>query len=186
LKRLQDKFLGELDELEKSERDLKCRLSQAKADLLVKDEEIFTLKTTLNLKEKTNSELQESNMRMLEERANLTSVIRREFAAQIESLEEDCRTVKSNVLELQAKQKLEMEHHQMEIDKIRSESDTELEKVGLRVKQALLRKEETLQELQKQLEKASYRINHLEELLEQQRKDFVQSISLGNSTSKRK
>jgi len=176
-RRMQDKFHQELTELEKSEQDLKSKLSQFKTQLLSKEEEVFALKTTLNLKEKQNSELAANNLKMSEERGNITSVIRREFADQIESVESEYRAVKTLVVELQAKQKMDQEHHALELEKVRVEKEGEIEKIGLRVKQALTIKEETIDELQKQLEKSSFRISHLEELLEQQRKDFVNSIT---------
>jgi chromosome segregation ATPase len=172
-----DKFQSELADLENSEKELKNKFTQAKAEVLGKEEEIFSLKTSLGLKEKQVQEVTESNMKMLEERANLTSIIRREFASQIETLEEECRGVKLAVTELKAKHKHDLETHALELKKLRGEKEVEVEKIGLKVKQALGRKEETIQELSKQVEKAQIRINHLEDLLEQQRKDFVSSMT---------
>ena len=185
-RRLNEKFQSELLDLENSEKELKQKFSQARAEVLGKEEEIFSLKTTLGLKEKQNQDLSQSNLKMLEERAHLTSVIRREFVSQIDLLEEECRGVKTAVTELKMKHKLDMEAHQSELDKVRSEKEIELEKIGLRVKQALGRKEETIQELSKQLEKAQIRINHLEDLLEQQRKDFVSSMTNPTQISSKK
>ncbi|CAG7824226.1 unnamed protein product [Allacma fusca] len=177
LKRLTEKFQQEIQEFEETEKDLKNRFSSAKTELITKEEEIFTLKTTLNLKDKQIHEFSDTNMKMLEERANLTAVIRREFDTQIEALVQECTAVKSSVIELKAKHKLEHEQHLMELEKVRNEKDYELDKVGQRVVVAMSRKEETINELQKQLEKTAFRVHHLEELLEQQRKEFVQSMT---------
>lgn len=185
LRRLQEKFQSEIEDLEKSERELKLKFSAVKAEVIAKEEEVFSLRTTLAVKEKENFELAEANVKMNEERVHLTSIIRREFASQIETLEEDCKGVKAAVVELKAKHKLDLETHQVELEKLRNEKDNEIEKIGMRVKQALARKEETLLELTKQLEKGQIRVNHLESLLEQQRQDFVSSMT-SNTVSKKK
>jgi len=176
-RRLQDKFQSELEDLETAERELKTKFSSVKSELIAKEEEVFSLRTTLGLKTKENQDLSASNLQMAEERIHLTSIIRREFTTQIEALEEDCKAVKQGVVELKAKHKMELEAHHLELEKLRAEKDSEMEKIGLRVKQTLKQKEETLIELGKQLEKSSIRVNHLEGLLEQQRKDFVKSMT---------
>lgn len=180
---MQEKFQSELAEMEKSERDIKNKFTQAKSDLLLKEEELFSLKTSVTMKDKQLTDLQEMNMKMQEERANLTSVIRREFADQIQRTEEECRSLKANIVELQSNAKLQTEQKQLEIDRAVSDKDAEIEKIGLRVKQALGRKDETIQELQKQLEKSGFQISHLEELLEEQRKEFLHSVKLPTSAT---
>ncbi|ODM92561.1 hypothetical protein Ocin01_14118 [Orchesella cincta] len=182
-RRMQEKLQSELEEMEKSERDLKSKFSQTKSDLIAREEEIFSMKTSLTLKDKQMNDLQEINMKMQEERVNLTSVIRREFVDQIQAIEEECRSLKSSIVEIQSNSKLHVEQKQLEIEKVIAEKDAEIEKIGLRVKQALARKDETIAELQKQFEKSSYQISHLEELLEEQRKEFLHGMKLQSSST---
>lgn len=174
---MQEKFQSELNEMDRSEKDIKSKFSNAKTELLAKEEELFTLKASVSMKDKQLQDLQEMNMKMQEERVNLTSVIRREFTDQIQALEDDCRGLKSSIVEMQSNCKLTVEQKQLEIEKMCAEKDSEIEKIGLRVKQALGRKDETILELQKQLEKSSFQIVHLEELLEEQRKEFLHGMT---------
>ncbi|CAL8110464.1 unnamed protein product [Orchesella dallaii] len=182
-RRMQEKLQFELEEMEKSERDLKTKFSQTKSDLIAREEEIFSMKTSLAMKDKQITDLQEINMKMQEERVNLTSVIRREFTDQIQVVEEECRSLKSSIVEIQSNSKLQLEQKQLEIEKVIVEKDAEIEKIGLRVKQALARKDETISELQKQFENSSYQISHLEELLEEQRKEFLHGMKLQSSSA---
>lgn len=174
---MQEKLQTELNEMEKTEKDMKTKFCQAKTDLLAREEDIFSLKTSISMKDKQLIDLQDMNMKMQEERVNLTSVIRREFTDQIQAIEEECRSLKATMVEIQSNSKLQVEQKQLEIEKTISEKDSEIEKIGLRVKQALGRKDETILELQKQLEKASFQISHLEQLLEEQRKEFLHGMT---------
>jgi chromosome segregation ATPase len=180
-RRTQEKLQNEIEEMDRRERELKSKLNQSKTEILALEEQIFVLKTNLCHRDKQNSELQDSNLKMLEERVNLTSIIRREFALQIESVEEEVRNVKAKMLEAQIKHKVDLEQQQAEIDKINQEKEVEIEKIAIRVQQTIARKEETIQELQTQLDKCNFQIQHLEGLLEQQRKELIETMTKNTS-----
>lgn len=182
---MQDKLQAELGELEKSEKDVKSKLTQSKSDLLAREEELFSLKASVKLKDQQLTDLQDMNIKMQEERVNLTSVIRREFTDQIAAVEEDCRALKATIVELQSNAKFQVEQKQHEIGRIISEKESEIEHIGMRVKQAVARKDETILELQKQLEKCSFQISHLEELLEEQRKELLQGMKMPTAQRKK-
>jgi len=187
LRRTQDKLQSEIAEMDQREKELKMRLNNAKTEILRFEEDIFSFKASLGQKDKQIHELQDANLRMSEERVNLTSVIRREFSVQIETVEEEVRSLKSKLVDLQAKHTLELEQKQAEVDKILHDKSLEIEKIGFRVQQTISGREETIHELQKQLETSNFHIHHLESLLEQQRKDMIDSMTRkASATTKRK
>jgi hypothetical protein len=163
--------------MDQSEKELKNKLAQAKSQLSLLEEQTYSLKAALSSKEKQNVELQNANCKMLEERANLTSVIRREFSTQIEALENDVRSMRGTLVDLQTKHKMELEQKQLEFEKMCHEKDAEIDKIGVRVQQTIYRKDDTIQGLQKQNDKCNFQVQHLEGLLEEQRKNLVESIT---------
>lgn len=82
------------------------------------------------------------------------------------STEEENRRLKLEMSELRARHKLEAERGQRE-------KERELEEVHSRVRQALEKKEENLSALRSQHTAALRRAEHLEMLLERQRKELL-------------
>ena len=82
------------------------------------------------------------------------------------STEEENRRLKIEMSELRARQRLELERGQRE-------KEGELEEVHSRVRQALSKKEENLSALRGQHEAALKRAEHLEMLLERQRRELL-------------
>ena len=83
------------------------------------------------------------------------------------STEEENRRVKLEMSELRARRKLEQERGQRE-------KERELEEVHSRVRQALEKKEENLASLRSQHAAALRRAEHLEMLLERQRRELLE------------
>ncbi len=63
--------------------------------------------------------------------------------------------------------------HRMELERVHKEKERGMEEVHDRVKQALARKEDNLKALRAQHEAALKRADHLEMLLERQRKELL-------------
>ena len=82
------------------------------------------------------------------------------------STEEENRQLKIEMSELRAR-------HKVELQRVEKDKGKEMEAVHERVKQALARKEENLSTLRTQYEGALKRADHLEMLLEQQRKQLL-------------
>ncbi|KAM4890392.1 centrosomal protein of 131 kDa isoform 2-T2 [Sylvia borin] len=144
IKRIRDKYEVELQELERSERKLQERCNELKGRLAELEGESIRLQGLLKHKEQ---ELEE---------------IRKDFADRLVGTEEESARLKAELVELRARQHLEL-------DRLLREKDRELEEVHRRVKAAVLRKEESMSSLRKQYEAAVQRANLLESLLEQQR-----------------
>ena len=86
-----------------------------------------------------------------------------------------CRLVRTN--EENKELKIEMSElrarHKVELERVGRDKDREMESVHERVKQAIGKKEDNLRSLREQYEAALKRADHLEMLLEQQRKQLL-------------
>lgn len=80
--------------------------------------------------------------------------------------DENNKELKIEMSELRAR-------HKVELEKVSRDKNREMESVHERVKQALSKKEEHLHSLREQYEAALKRADHLEMLLEQQRKQLL-------------
>uniref|UniRef100_A0A3B4EDD2 Centrosomal protein 131 n=1 Tax=Pygocentrus nattereri TaxID=42514 RepID=A0A3B4EDD2_PYGNA len=166
VKRVREKYEAELRELERSERaalekqqEMKKRQTEMEGDLL-------RLQTVLTQKEQEITDITQVTTDLAEERRSLAEVIRQEFAERLVVTEEENRRMKVEVAEVRARLRLEVE-------RLSREKEEELAEVHQRVKSAILKKEETVNNLRKQHEAALKRADHLEALLEQQRKQLL-------------
>ncbi|NWH55146.1 CP131 protein, partial [Fregata magnificens] len=166
IKRIRDKYEVELQELERSERKLQERCNELKGRLAELEGESIRLQGLLKHKEQEVEEIQKVRDQLAQERSSLAEVIRQEFADRLVETEEENKRLKAEMAEMRARQRLEL-------DRVVREKDKELEEVHRRVKMAVVRKEESVSSLRKQYEAAVQRANHLEALLEQQRKQLL-------------
>ncbi|XP_041075702.1 centrosomal protein of 131 kDa isoform X1 [Polyodon spathula] len=166
VKRVREKYETELRELERSERSLQERHSELKGRLSQAEGEAVRLQGLLRQKEQEVQDITQIQDRLTEERRSLAEVIRQEFADRLVTTEEENRRMKIEMSETRARQRLELE-------RVTREKEEELAEVHKRVKTAIVKKEETVNNLRKQHEAALKRADHLEALLEQQRKQLL-------------
>ncbi|XP_053231470.1 centrosomal protein of 131 kDa isoform X6 [Podarcis raffonei] len=166
IKRLRDKYEAELQEMEHSERKLQERCNEMKGRLSEAEGEIFHLRGLLRQKEQETEAIRKVADQLSQERSSLSEVIRQEFADRLVSTEEENKRLKTEMAELRARQRLEL-------DRVRRDKEEELEEVHKRVKTAIVKKEEAVNSLRKLHEAAVKRADHLEALLEQQRKQLL-------------
>ncbi|XP_009879282.1 PREDICTED: LOW QUALITY PROTEIN: centrosomal protein of 131 kDa [Charadrius vociferus] len=166
IKRIRDKYEVELQELERSERKLQERCNELKGRLAELEGENIRLQGLLKHKEQEVEEIQKVRDQLSQERSSLAEVIRQEFADRLVGTEEENKRLQAEMAEMKARQRLEL-------DRVVREKDKELEEVHRRVKTAVMRKEESMSSLRKQYEAAVQRADHLEALLEQQRKQLL-------------
>ncbi|XP_031454757.1 centrosomal protein of 131 kDa isoform X2 [Phasianus colchicus] len=166
IKRIRDKYEVELQELERSERKLQERCNELKGRLVELEGESIRLQGLLKHKEQEVEEIRKVRDQLSQERSSLAEVIRQEFADRLVGTEEENKRLKAEMAELRARQRLEL-------DRVVREKDRELEEVHRRVKTAVARKEENVSSLRKQYEAAVQRADHLEALLEQQRRQLL-------------
>ncbi|NXV45670.1 CP131 protein, partial [Uria aalge] len=166
IKRIRDKYEVEFQELERSERKLQERCNELKGRLAELEGESIRLQGLLKHKELEVEEIQKVRDQLAQERSSLAEVIRQEFADRLVGTEEENKRLKAEMVEMRARQRLEL-------DMVVREKDKELEEVHRRVKTAVARKEENVSSLRKQYEAAVQRADRLEALLEQQRKQLL-------------
>ncbi|XP_077780202.1 centrosomal protein of 131 kDa isoform X9 [Podarcis muralis] len=166
IKRLRDKYEAELQEMERSERKLQERCNEMKGRLSEAEGENFHLRGLLRQKEQETEDIRKVADQLSQERSSLSEVIRQEFADRLVSTEEENKRLKTEMAELRARQRLEL-------DRVRRDKEEELEEVHKRVKTAIVKKEEAVNSLRKLHEAAVKRADHLEALLEQQRKQLL-------------
>ncbi|NWX81360.1 CP131 protein, partial [Alca torda] len=166
IKRIRDKYEVEFQELERSERKLQECCNELKGRLAELEGESIRLQGLLKHKEQEVEEIQKVRDQLAQERSSLAEVIRQEFADRLVGTEEENKRLKAEMVEMRARQRLEL-------DMVVREKDKELEEVHRRVKTAVARKEESVSSLRKQYEAAVQRADRLEALLEQQRKQLL-------------
>ncbi|NXE12393.1 CP131 protein, partial [Lophotis ruficrista] len=166
IKRIRDKYEVELQELERSERKLQERCNELKGRLAELEGESVRLQGLLKHKEQEVEEIRKVRDQLAQERSSLTEVVRQEFADRLVGTEEENKRLKAEMVEMRARQRLEL-------DRVVREKEKELEEVHRRVKTAVARKEESVSGLRKQYEAAVQRADRLEALLEQQRKQLL-------------
>ncbi|TFK05806.1 small nuclear ribonucleoprotein G [Platysternon megacephalum] len=166
IKRVRDKYEAELQELERSERKLQERCNELKGRLAEREGENMHLQGLVKHKEQEVEDIRKVKDQLAKERSSLSEVIRQEFADRLVGTEEENKRLKAEMSEMRARQRLEL-------DRIARDKDEELEEVHKRVKMAIVKKEETVNVLRKQYEAAVKRADHLEALLEQQRKQLL-------------
>ncbi|XP_040186882.1 centrosomal protein of 131 kDa isoform X2 [Rana temporaria] len=166
IKRVREKYESEVQELEQSERKLQDRCNQLKERVAELEGEQIRLQGHLKQREQEVEDIRKITDRLNEERKSLSDVIRQEFAERLVVTEEENKRLKIEASEGQAR-------HRLELERITREKEEELEEVHKRVKSAIVKKEETVNSLRKQCEAAVKRADHLEALLEQQRKQLL-------------
>lgn len=167
VKRVREKYESELRELERSERTAVEKHQELRKQQMETEGELMRLQAALRQKEQETEDISQMRDKLVDERRSLAEVIRQEFADRLVMTEEENRQMKVEVSELRARMRLEVE-------RVTREKEEELAEVHQRVKSAILKKEETVNQLRKQHEAALKRADHLEALWEQQRKQLLE------------
>ena len=166
IKRVRDKYEAEMQDLEKSEKVMHEKYTTAKEQSNELEEEVSRLKTSFKNEERKLEDLNKLTKQLQEERGQVVDIIRQEFADRLVTTDEDNKRLKIEMSELRAK-------HRLEVERINNAKEEEMEEVHKRVKQAISKKEETLNSLRQQKESAEKRADHLEFLLHEQRKKLL-------------
>ncbi|KAK2866607.1 hypothetical protein Q7C36_002663 [Tachysurus vachellii] len=166
VKRVREKYESELQELERSEKVALEKHQEMRKRQSELEGENLRLQSLLKQREQEITDVTQIRDKLSEERRSLAEVIREEFAERLVVMEEENRRMRVEVAEVRARLRLEVE-------RLSREKEEELAEVHQRVKSAILKKEDTVNTLRKQHEAALKRADHLEALLEQQRKQLL-------------
>ncbi|KAK4476159.1 hypothetical protein MN116_001375 [Schistosoma mekongi] len=185
IKRVREKFQAEIEELERSEKQAMEKYCLMKTQFLDKEHEADRLRSQLVQKDHELAEVRVLYEKLNQERQNISDVIRQEFADRLVFVEEENRLMKRELAEFKARMKAEQERHEKEIDEIKRLNNSEIETVHQKVKEVIKKKDEKFamyqESFQNELDKkdhelvvANQRAQHLEELIDQQRKQFLE------------
>nr|CAD7577107.1 unnamed protein product [Timema californicum] len=111
--------------------------------------------------------------RLSVERAEVKEVVRKELSSQLAALEQEVARTREELAESRVRAQLQLAAKEEKLKALAATKETELQEVYRRVKLAVAKKDESVQQLQKQYEAALERCCHLEDLLEQQRRDSL-------------
>lgn len=173
IKRIREKYESEMKEVECSEKQAMEKYNEMKARLTEVEGENEILKVQFRQKEQEIKELQKLTDKMHTERNRVSDIIRQEFADRLVFTEEENKRIKTEISELKARQRIELDHAKEEIEEIKRQKDEEMDEVHKRVKQAIVKKEEVVTQLKEQYQAALKRADHIEGLLQQQRKQLL-------------
>ncbi|XP_048575628.1 centrosomal protein of 131 kDa isoform X2 [Nematostella vectensis] len=166
IKRVRDKYESEIRELERSESNMQQRYNEMKERLTEVEGELSRQRSLLRHKDTQQQDSEQTLTRLQEERGKVADIIRQEFADRLVTTDEDNKRLKTELSEMRAR-------HRLELERITREKEEEMEQVHTRVKQAISKKEETMKVLREQQQAAMKRADHLEMLLQQQRKKLL-------------
>ncbi|VEL10468.1 unnamed protein product [Protopolystoma xenopodis] len=121
---------------------------------------------------------------LAKEREQTSDIVRQEFADRLVRGEEETRRLKRELAEMKARMTVEKEHAEANAKNAEEVATKELQKVHQRVKDAISRKEANMNDLkeqyqkekeewQKKVEMTHRRVEYLEGLLDQQRKQLL-------------
>ena len=173
IRRLRDKYEAEMKDLERSERQALEKYNEMKAKLTEVDGENECFKVQLKQKDQEISSLKKLTDKMHQERDRVSDIIRQEFADRLVTTDEENKRLKNDMSEMKARHRIELDRQKDHIEEIRKQKDEEMEEVHRRVKDAIVKKEEVVTQIKQQYHAAQKRADHLEGLLQQQRKQLL-------------
>lgn len=173
IKRLREKYEKELNQSEQSEKDINRKYLEIKKELLQVQGDNETLRVTVKQKGRETDDLKALLEQLQKEKSNFEDVVRQEMADKIARTEQESKNVKIELSECKARHKAELEDYRKQIERVEKSKEEEMEEVHKRVKAAVEKKEENVRQLKQQYDAALKRADHLEGLLQQQRRQLL-------------
>ncbi|XP_066137389.1 calponin homology domain-containing protein DDB_G0272472 [Euwallacea fornicatus] len=148
IKRLREKYEKEIKDLEIAEKESKTKFIDTKTKLLESEETIIGLKATAKQLESQLSEFRQLSENFTKDKENIKDLLRKEMNDEVRTLEKEIAHLKNN-------------------------RDKEIQQLYSRIKVSVARKDEILNELQIEHKALQEKCIYLENMLEQQRKEYL-------------
>ncbi|KER23710.1 hypothetical protein T265_08475 [Opisthorchis viverrini] len=174
VKSLYDKLTAERENITEVNQalELEHEIERYKLQLRQRDDELENVKSLYD--------------KLTAERENITEVVRQEFSDRIVASEEENRSNKRDMAELKSRLAIEQDRHLAELKAVKQASATDLEALHQKIKEVIARKDKKMAAIQSrleaelktrnaELEEANQRAAYLEELLDQQRQQFLKA-----------
>ena len=166
VRRAREKFNTQLSDAEESERAMLAKYNDCKQRLTTALEELADFKGQQAQRESAMTEMRSITDRLTREKDRMRDVVRTEFAEKLASLEHDVETARAQLSEARAEHRSELSH-------LQRGKDEELDAIHTRVQEAIAKKDKTIALLREQFQASAVRADHLEQLLEKQRKQLA-------------
>ncbi|XP_064213693.1 centrosomal protein of 131 kDa [Tribolium castaneum] len=148
IRRLKEKYEKEILDLEESERESKEKYHTVKKKLVESEDVIINLKATIDQLQSQVDSSKAIALKLQQEREEVKEMMRNEVRQEMESLEK-------------------------ELMKVKDSRDNEIQQLYSRVKVSIARKDEILEELTRDHKALQEKCAYLENMLEQQRKEYL-------------
>ncbi|XP_066261715.1 centrosomal protein of 131 kDa [Euwallacea similis] len=148
IKRLREKYEKEIKDLEIAEKESKTKFIDTKKKLLESEEIIIGLKATTKQLESQLSEFRQLSENFTKDKEDIKDLLRKEMNDEVRTLEKEIAHLKNN-------------------------RDKEIQQLYSRIKVSVARKDEILNELQIEHKALQEKCIYLENMLEQQRKEYL-------------
>ncbi|CAG9773590.1 unnamed protein product [Ceutorhynchus assimilis] len=148
IRRLREKYEKEIKDLEMAEKESKSKFIESKTKLLENEEVVIGLRATVKQLETQLADQKELAGNLTKERKDLKGLVRKEMDEEVQSLQREVAHLKNN-------------------------RDKEIHQLYSRIKMSVARKDEILNELQIEHKALQEKCIYLENMLEQQRKEYL-------------
>jgi 5-azacytidine-induced protein 1 len=184
LARLRLKHDRDISEMVKELEEWKEKFAKAR-EKQVKTEEANTLLHSVNHKlEVSITEMEETRIRLMEERKDLNTVIRKEFSKNLDSLTEENRTLAEEINTMIVKHKADLFLKDQAISKMRQDFEEEMQCLHEKVAETMRKKDKMLEEMREQHDAAMKKIDQLEMIIGQQGKSMFAATSATKAKQK--
>ena len=184
LSRLKLKHDRDLTEIVKELEEVKEKAAKAR-DKQLKTEEENTLLQSVNHKlEVRVSEVEETRLRLMEERKDLNTVIRKEFSKNLDRLSEENSKLAEEINTMVVKHKSELFLKEQAVGRLRQDFEEEMQALHDKVAETMRKKDKMLEEMREQHEVAVKKIDQLEMIIGQQGKSMFAATSATKSKQK--
>ncbi|XP_014244314.1 centrosomal protein of 131 kDa [Cimex lectularius] len=160
LMKVKEQYEADLKDAEAIQADLRKKLKETRNENQQNEEMFGKLKSQINHLEFQLTTARQKLEMVEREASEKSAIARSEVSSQITALQKELADERFRKEEMLAS--------------LQAEKEKELQQVYKRVKEAISKKEETIRLVQKQRDAALEQCNQLENILDQQRKDFVQ------------
>ncbi|XP_063916009.1 centrosomal protein of 131 kDa [Zophobas morio] len=148
IKRLREKYDKEIADLEESEKEAKNKYLEVKKKLVDEEDVIISLRATIEHLKGQLEVSKAATVKLQDEREAMREILKNELKREMEGLEMELTTVKNS-------------------------RENEIQQLYSRVKVAIARKDEVLEELTRDHKALQEKCSYLENMLEQQRKEYL-------------
>ena len=183
--RLKQKHENEIGELIKEIEDHKFKTHELKERLANKEGEALMLTSVNKQMEVQTQELETIKSKLIKERNDVASVVRKEFADNLDNLTEENNRLKVDLNQQTVNHKSALLEKDLNLRAAKNDFEKNINQLHEKVQNTVEKKEKVIEELRAQYEMAAEKISQLESIITQQSVDIVSKNKRSNSNIER-